>query len=161
MNIYGNLVIFLNAADGAAAFANNGPNFVRVNFDGDHARRPLTEFLTGFRDGLIHIFKDRHPAVFCLLQSLTHQFTGEAGYFDIHLQGGNALCRSRDFEVHVAKVVFHALNVTQNGKFFTIGDKTHSHTRDSAFNWDATVHERQAGSANAGLAGTAIGGHHL
>ena len=50
-----------------------------------------------------------------LRQGLLHDLGRNALDLDVHLQGGDALSRAGDLEVHVAQVIFHALDVGEDG----------------------------------------------
>jgi hypothetical protein len=59
-----------------------------------------------------------HPPALCLRQRLTHDLRRNAADFNIHLQCGDSIMRSGNFEIHVAVVIFRAGNVGENGVLF-------------------------------------------
>ena len=68
----------------------------------------------GRRDDFQDLAQDEEARLAGLLQRLLHDLGAQAGDLDIHLQGGDALCGAGDFEIHVAQVVFGALDVGQD-----------------------------------------------
>ena len=56
------------------------------------------------------------------------QLVGQAVDLDIHLAGGDAIFRTREFEVHIAQGVFIAEDIGEDNRIFTIGDHTHCDT---------------------------------
>jgi hypothetical protein len=61
-----------------------------------------------------HLFHDGHARHLRLFERFLHHLRAQAADLDVHLQGGDARRRSSHFEVHVAEVIFGALNVGQN-----------------------------------------------
>ena len=67
-----------------------------------------------------------------LLQRLHHDFAGQALNFGVHLDGGDAVCRSGHLEVHVAGKVFHALDVGKHGELVAERHQAHRDARQPA-----------------------------
>ena len=80
---------------------------------------------------------------------------------NVHLHGRDAFGGAGDFEVHVADMIFQALDIGQNGVFFAVSDHAHGDTGNRPFDRHTAVHQRQCGGADTGLAGAAVGGEHL
>ena len=49
-----------------------------------------------------------------LLQCFGHDLRSDPLDLDIHLQGGDAILGAGDFEVHVAEMIFQALDIGQD-----------------------------------------------
>ena len=78
-----------------------------------------------------HFFHDGHARSVRLCQCFLHHLRAQAADLDVHLQGGDAFGSAGDFEIHVAEVIFGALDVGQNliaASF--IGDQAHGHAGD-------------------------------
>ncbi len=54
----------------------------------------------------------------------------DVGDLDVHLQGGDAVLGSRDFEIHVAVVVLGAGDVGEHGVIFAFEHQAHGDARD-------------------------------
>ena len=82
-----------------------------------------------FGNGLGHFAQDVDAAFVRLSQRVFHDFFGDGGNFDVHLQSGYAVFGSGNLEVHVAQVVFVTQNVGEDGNpavvFF---DQAHGNT---------------------------------
>ena len=131
-----------DATDGLATGADERADFVDGDLQGDDAWCRSRHFGTGRGDGGAHLIEDEQAAAAGLLERDFHDFVGDAGGFDVHLQTGDALGRTSDFEVHVAEVVFDALDVGQNAELAVLaGDQAHGHTRDRALDGHASVHQ--------------------
>ena len=66
-----------------------------------------------------------------------------------------------DLEVHVAQVVFHALDVGQDAVALAFLDQAHGHAGHRGLDRHAGVHQRQGRAADRGHRGGAVGGQHL
>ncbi len=98
----------------------------------------------------------------CLLQCFLHHLRAQTADLDIHLQGGDALGSAGDFEIHIAEVVFGALDIGQDlvtaGR---IGDQAHGHTGDRGLDRHTCIHQRQGRTADGTHRGGSIGGECL
>ena len=151
----------LQAADGLTAGADDGANFVHRNADDDHVRRMRLQVRARLGNDFPHLAKDEQAGFPRLRQGLAHDFFGDARDLDVHLQGGNALFGARDFEIHVAEVVFHALDVGQHGILLAFLDEAHRDARHRGFDGHAGVHQGKGGAAHGSHRGGAVGGKHL
>src|SRR5579859_6605247 len=103
--------LVLNAADRLAARADDRANLIRVDLDGLNARRIRRQVLMRLRQRLQHLVHDVHATLFGLGHCLREHLRRQPLDLDIHLEGRDAIRRTRDFEVHVAHSVFEALDV--------------------------------------------------
>jgi len=114
-----------------------------------------------------HLVQDEQAALERLGQRLFENLEGQAVNFDIHLQRGNAVRRARNLEVHVAQVIFDALDVAQDGVaqvlagYVTIRHETHCDAGNRRLDRHACIHERQRAAADGGHRGRAVGGQRL
>ncbi len=76
-------------------------------------------------------------------RAIAHDLRSDALDFDVHLQGSDALLGAGDFEIHVAQVIFSALDVGQDDVALAFLDQAHGDTGDRGFDRDAGVHQRQ------------------
>ncbi len=79
------------------------------------------------------------------------------------MQGGNAIFRARDLEIHVAQRVFHTLDVAQDRKAITrgFGDEAHGDAGHGRHNRHTSIHQRQGAAADGGHGGRAVGRQHF
>ena len=87
-----------------------------------------------------HLTKDVHAPTFGLIQSNFHDFRGDRGNLDVHLQGRNALSRARYLEVHITEVIFVTQDVGKNSKPLPFLDQTHSDARTRPLQRHTGVH---------------------
>jgi len=72
-------------------------------------------FLTRAGEGFGHLVQNVEPAPVCLVHSFGEDIVAQALDLDVHLQGCDPLAGACHFKVHVAQVVFQALDVAQDG----------------------------------------------
>ena len=66
---------------------------------------------------LRHFAQDVDAPALRLLQCDTHDFLGDRGDLDVHLQRGDALLGAGDLEIHVAEMILVAEDVGEHGEF--------------------------------------------
>lgn len=93
------------------------------------------------------------------MRGLLENLTGNAFDLDVHLQSGNSVFSSGYLEVHIAEVVFHTLNVGQNGVFaaLVIHDQTHRNTGYRRLDRNTCRHQRHRAGADGGLRRRTVG----
>ncbi len=64
-------------------------------------------------------------------------------------------------EIHVAQVIFHALDIGQDRVALAFFDQAHGHAGHRGFDRHTGVHQRQGGAADGGHRGGAVGGEHF
>ena len=119
--------------------------------------------LTRLRQHFEHLAQDEQAAIQRLRQRLTQNRLVNALDLDIHLDGGDAVHRARNLEIHVAEEVLKALNIGQHGHLVAVGilNQTHGHTGDRRLDRHARIHQRQRRTADRSLRRGAVGGQHL
>src|SRR3989449_10400296 len=90
-----------------------------------------------------------------LFRSL-HDLLGDALDLDVHLQRGDAALGARHLEVHVAEVILVAQDVGEHGEALAFLDQSHGDPRNMSFDWDASVHKREAAAADGGHGGRPV-----
>ena len=95
------------------------------------------------RQHSFHLLQDVHPSPLRLRQRLAHDLGCDAGHLDIHLQGGNSLARSGDFEIHVAVMIFGPGNVAQDRVLVAFLHQSHGHACHRSRQGHACIHQRQ------------------
>ena len=150
--------LFLDLADHLAAGADDLADLVGIDVDGGDARRIGRQLRAGLGDGLGHLVQDVEPAVARLGQGLGQDLVAQALDLDVHLQGRDPLAGAGDLEVHVAQVIFQALDVAQDGVPVVLGDQAHGDARHRVLDRHASIHQRQGAAAHRGHRGRAVGG---
>ncbi len=104
-------------------------------------------------DGLGHFGQDLEPGQAGLVDGLVQNVERDPADLHVELDGGHALFRPGDLEVHVAEVVLHAGDVGQDPVAVALLDQSHGDPGHGHGQGYARVHERQDASADAGHGG--------
>ena len=141
--VNGGAGLFGDAAYGLASGAYHRANLVHGDADLQHSRGKRAEVFARVAYRLAHVVENEKPGFLSLLQRVLNDVEADAVHLDVELNGGYALARASDFEVHVANMVFHALNVGDGGIFavFTV-NKADGDAGDGCLDRHAGVHER-------------------
>src|SRR5947207_3968096 len=145
-----------DAADHLAPRADQVAHAVRLDVDGDDARRVHGELAARTRERLVHDAEDVEPRPPRVLERLLHDGARHAGDLDVHLHRGDARLRARDLEVHVAEVVLVTEDVGEDAYLVALPDEPHGHAGDRRLDGHATVHERERAAAYGGHGGGAV-----
>jgi len=97
-----------------------------------------------------HLIQDEQPRLAGLFERLRHQLSGDTLDLDVHLQGSDALGGASDFEIHIAKVIFHALDVGQDLVASVLFDQSHGDASYRRLDRHAGIHQRQGRAAHRG-----------
>ena len=81
------------------------------------------------------------PAFTGLLQRDLHDFRGDRGDLDIHLQRGDAGIGTRHLEIHVAKVILITQNVRQDREIIAFLDQSHGNAGNRPRHWHTCIHQ--------------------
>ena len=76
---------------------------------------------------------------------------------DVHLNAGDAVFGARDFEIHIAEVIFVTEDVGEDRDARAFLDQAHRDTRDWLRIRNARVHQRHRSRANRAHRGRAVG----
>ncbi len=149
--------------DHLSAGSNDLANLFRIDGEADNLGRVLAQMLSGLCQRLQHDLQDVEPSVISLLQSPLQNGAVDTGNLNIHLDGGDALNRTGDLEVHIAQEVFQTLNIGQHGHIaaFRILDQAHGHTSNGSLDRNAGVHQAQGAAAHGSHGTGAVGGQDL
>ena len=161
-HVYGGAGGLDYAANGLAAGADDGSDLVHWYADLEHARRVGAKLGAAFGQRLGDAFQDVEPRLSRLLQRVPAHVQADALQLDVQLYGGYAFGRARHLEVHVAYVVFLALDVSKRDVASVVaGDQAHGYAGDRGLDGYAGVHERERAGADAAHGGAAVGAEHL
>ncbi len=108
-----------------------------------------------------HLVQDEQARLASLGQRLGHDLGIDALDLDIHLQGSDAPWWSGDFEIHIAQVIFDALDIGQDDVLLAFLDQAHGHAGDRGLDRHAGVHQGQGGTADGSHRGRAVGRQHF
>ena len=79
---------------------------------------------------LPHYIQNIQPPFLRLLKSFGHYLGVDAGDLNVHLQGGDSIARTRNFEIHVAVMILCTGNVAENRVLVSLHNQSHGHTSD-------------------------------
>ena len=152
-----------DGVDDLALLADDVADLLRVDLEGDDTGRVLGEFGRDFGHALQHLAKNELSALVCLLDRSVHDLFGDALDLDIHLNGGDALHRACDLEVHVAEEVLKPLDIRHDAEFARclVLDEPHRNARDGRLDRNARVHERHGRTADGSHRGRTVGGEDI
>ena len=145
-----------------AALADDLADAVGIDLHGDHLGRVGADLRTRLGDAGQHdLVEDLHARVIGDVQRVLDDRHGQAVVLEVHLNGGDALLRTGDLEVHFAVEVLHALNVDEGGEIVAVLNETAGDAGDGSLDGHAGVHQRERGAADGALRGGAVGGDDL
>src|ERR1035437_1989593 len=154
--------LLLDLADHGAALADDVADLLRVDLDGDDARREAAHIRTAGRDDRVHLVEDGHPRGVGLYEALADDCLADALDLDVHLQCRDALAGAGHLEVHVAEGIFLAKNVGQDDEAAVrLADEAHRGATNGGFDRYARIHKGETGAAGRRHRGGAIRRHAL
>ena len=162
-NVDFHAVVGLNLLDHLAALTDDLSDLFGLDVHGNHLGRISANLSPRSGDCLEnHIVDDIISALVGHFQSGFDDLRGQAVDLQIHLDGGDALMRAGNLEVHIAVEVFQALNVDHGvpGAVFR-SDQTAGNAGNRCLDRHACCHEGQSGAADRSLRGGAVGGNNL
>src|SRR5690242_5356475 len=142
------LVVGLEAADRLAALADDHADLLLIDLDRRDPRRVLGELRARLREDLEHLLEDELTRPLRLLERVSHDLLRDAGDLDVHLERGDPVAGAGDLEVHVAEVVFRALDVGEDDVVVALLDQAHRDAGDRRLDRHTGVHERESRSAD-------------
>src|SRR6266478_4523157 len=149
--------LLLDPADDLAAGADDLPDLLRADADGDEPGGEFGERGPGRLDGLGHLGQHVQPGLAGLGEGLAHDVHGDAADLDVHLERGDPLVRARDLEIHVAVVILAAHDVGEYPDLVALLDESHGDAGHGGFQGHARVHEGHGGAAHGGHGRGAVG----
>src|SRR5882762_3582615 len=149
---------FDDRADFFAARPDEVADFVLRDSQLEEARSVSGNRSARLAERLLHGIENLEAGFLGLGEGFAHHADGDAQDLDVHLQRGDASARARDFEVHVAVVVFGSGDVREDGVFLVVtDDEAHGDSRASGLHRDASVHEGERAAADGGHGRGTIG----
>ena len=146
------LAVSGNLLNDLAAAADNLPDLVHRNGEGEHLGSVLAQLLARFGNRLEHDLIENEDA--CLVgfyKSVPNHFRRKTVDLQIHLNGGDAFVGTAHLEVHIAEEVLQTLNVNHCHPAVALGDQTAGNTGDGSLDRNAGVHQSQCGTADGAL----------
>ena len=144
-------------ADHLASGADDLADLVLRDGQGGDPGRVLAYPLARARQRNVHSVEDVEPPIARLAQRDLHDFLGDPGDLDVHLQGRDPVAGAGDLEVHVAQMVLVAEDVGEDGETVTVLDQPHGDPGDRRLDRDTGIHHRQRGAADGGHRGGSVG----
>ncbi|MNW47842.1 hypothetical protein D3C74_251860 [compost metagenome] len=148
---------FDDLVDDLAACPDDIADLVRIDVHDNDLRRVRRQMLLRLLNALHHFGQDKHPTFSGLFQSIGQNLPVDSVDLDIHLNSRNAFRSACYFEVHVAEMIFHPLNVSQDRHVLAVFNQTHSHPGNRSFDRNARIHHGQRAGADARLGRRTVG----
>ncbi len=139
---------FLNRADIFTTRADQHPDLVSRNLGRKQTRSIGRNLFAWLSNGRQHRLQDFTTSFVGLVQGLTDDLAVDTADFEIQLDTGNSVLRSRNFEVHIAEVIFATQNIGNQSVVIAFLDHTHGDTRNRVFDLYAGRHQTQSRTAN-------------
>ena len=79
----------------------------------------------------------------CLLERYFHDLLIDALDLDIHLQCSDTRSGTRDFKVHIAKMILITKDIGQYSELIAFLDQTHGNACYGRLEWNASGHHSQ------------------
>jgi len=108
--------LFLNRTDDLPTRSNDRADLLHWHLQSGDSGYKGAQFRARYRNDFQHLIENGQASRMCLFECLAHDFGGDPFNLDIHLQCGDTFGGSGNFKVHVAKVIFSALNIGKDHK---------------------------------------------
>src|SRR6266852_6258069 len=149
---------FDDGSDLLAARPDEVADLVLRDFQLEEARSVSRDLRACLAEGLLHGVENLETSFLRLREGFAHHGDGDTENLDVHLQRGDARARARDFEVHVAVVVFGTRDIREDGVFLVVtDDEAHGDARAGGFHGHTGIHEGERPAADGGHGRGTIG----
>src|SRR5712692_441456 len=142
--------LLLDPAYDLAAGADDLPDLLRADSDGDESGRVLRQRRTRCLDGLGHLAQHVQSCLPGLGEGLAHDVHRDAADLDVHLERSDSLVRAGDLEVHVAVMILAAHDIGQDPDLVAFLDESHGDAGHGRLQGHPRIHERHGGPAHRG-----------
>ena len=123
------------------ALTDNIFDLLRIDLDGMDTWSEFRDITTWRIDRLFHHTQNVQTCTLSLIQGHLHNFAGDAFNLNIHLQSSDTFAATRNFEVHVAQMIFVTQNVRQYDEVFVFFNQPHRDTGNGSFDRNTCVHQ--------------------
>ncbi|MNV58202.1 hypothetical protein D3C71_1505620 [compost metagenome] len=134
---------FNNFIDNLTTSTDNITDFVRIDVDNNDFWSIFGQIRSWRRDRFIHFVQDEQTAFFSLLKCILKNVAVDTGNLNVHLNSCNTFCCTSYLEVHISEMIFHTLNIRQDGDMLSVFDQTHCYSGYWCFDWHTSVHHSQ------------------
>ena len=157
LDVDGGAGLLGNLPDHRATLADHVADFFGIDLQGNNRWGPLGHLGARGIEYFGHFAQDVQTAVARLCQCHAHDFRRDSLNLDVHLQGGDAVTRPGDLEIHVTEMVFVAQDIGEHLEASAFEHQAHRHTRHRRLDRHARIHQRQTGAADAGHRAGTVG----
>src|SRR5579859_1952568 len=149
---------FDDGPDFLATWADEVTDLVLRNLKFEEARSVRGNLRARFAERLLHGVQDLQTGFLRLREGFAHHGNANAEDLDIHLKSRDTCASARDFEVHVAVMVFGSGDVGEDRILLVIAhDQAHRNSCARRLQRNAGIHESQGAAANGGHRRRTIG----
>src|SRR5579859_247540 len=147
-----------NGLDFLAARTDEVADLVLRNLQLEEARGVGGNFRARLAERLLHGVQDLQTGFLRLREGFAHHGDADAENLDVHLERGDSCASARDFEVHVAVVIFGAGDICEDRILLVItNDEAHGDPGAGRLQRNAGIHESERAAANGGHRRRTIG----
>ena len=129
--------------------------------DGLNVRSVRRKLRTRSIDCLEHRLHDKSATLLSLSQSTGQNINRKTLGLVVHLECSDAMLRTANFKVHVAKEVFKTLNVGEDDDVIAFLDKTHCNASDGSLDRHASIHQSEGRATGRSHGRRTVGFHDL
>ena len=149
--------------DHLAAGPDDFANLLGVDGEADDLGRVGAQMITRGGDSLKHLAQDMQTAFQRLRKRLAEDLLVDTLDLDVHLNGGDAVHRARDLEVHIAEEVLEALDIGQHADLVAVRilNQAHRNAGDRRLDRHARVHQCHGAAAHGSLRRGTVGRKHF
>ena len=149
--------VLLDRTDVLSTWADEQPDLVRIDFGTEQSRSVAADLAARARNAGEHLTQDLHPCFASLFKRCANDFFADPVDLEIELDPGDSVLGTGDLEVHIAVMVFVTEDVGEEDKaIFFIANQSDADTSNRVGDRNASSHQSQAATANAGHRGGAI-----
>ena len=148
---------FLDALDILAAWPDEQTDLLGIDAGGQQAWSVGRNLFLRLRQGGEHGAQDLATGNAGLLEGFADDLLADAVDLEIELDTSDSQAGSGNLEIHVAVVVFVALDVSEGDMMVAFFHQADGDAGDWVDDWHTRVHEGKGATADAGHAGAAVG----
>ena len=111
------------------------------------ARGVLADLLARSGEDFSHLRENHQPRIVGPVQRIADDLVGDAFGLDIELDGGDAVARAADFEIHIAEMIFFAEDVGQQLVLVAFLNQADGDAGDGFGDRHARIHQGETSAA--------------
>jgi hypothetical protein len=140
--------ILLDRADVLATRSDQQTNLVRIDFGSEQSGCVAADLRAWTRDTSEHLSQDLDAGIASLLESRSNDLLADPIDLQVQLNTGDPVLGTRDFEVHIAMMVFVTDDIRQQDVIVFVPHQSDADACNRVGDWNPCGHEAEAPAAN-------------